>query len=345
MRGRLPIALLAAGVVGLGLALVAVGRSAGGHRAMERVQRALGPSRPSLSGEAVVGTRASGTWTERRARVTERGPVTQLRWLDDPRGRLSIDDGTRLWELDPSARIALLRGISSARVDIQRLAANYRAEFIGWRTLAGHRAQGIRLRSRHYGDVAARLWVEPRTGALLGEETVGIDGRVAARTLFTHLDPGSRSPDVAPDIPPGWRRRSPVGQVARPMAPGGYSGRGAVTVREPLRVPKGYRRVGTYQVRRGGRALVELRYHDGLRALSVFERAPRGPGYGRGGGRGARGAGQGMRGGGAARHDQAWDAIALSGRTAVRERRDDVEIVAVGDVPRRALIQMVESIP
>jgi len=308
---------------------------------MERVRHALGPSRPSLSGEAVVGTRASGTWTERRARVTERGSVTQLRWLDDPGGRTSLDDGVRLWELDPRGRVALLRGESPARVNIERLAANYRAEFIGWRVLADHATQGIRLRSRHYGDVAARLWVEPVTGALLGQETLGTDGRVATRTLFTRLDPDNDAPGIAPGIPPGWRRRSPVGQVARPLAPNALADLGGVGVREPLRVPKGYRPVGTYQIRRGGRALVELRYHDGLRALSVFERTPRGPGYGRGGGRWMHRGG----GGGAGRHDRAWDAIALSGRTAVRERRDDIEIVAVGDVPRRALVQMVESIP
>jgi len=45
------------------------------------------------------------------------------------------------------------------------------------------------------------------------------------------------------------------------------------------------------------------------------------------------------------RGERAWEAVAVSGRTAVRERRDDIEIVAVGDVPRRALIQMVQSIP
>lgn len=348
MRYRLPVALLAGALVGLSVGLVAVGRSVGSRRAMEWVERALGPSRPALSGEAVVGTRASGTWVERTAEVTEYGAVTRLEWLDDPRGRISLDDGTRLWELDPSTRTALLRGVSPAGADTGRLAANYRAEFAGWRDVAGYPTQGIRLRSRHYGDVAARLWVEPATGALLGQETVGIDGRVDSRTIFTRVDQDGAAPPSR--IPPGWRLRSPAGQVAQPLAPGDLPGPGAVSAREPTRVPKGYRCIGTYQLRRGGRALVELRYHDGLRTLSVFERGPRGRGHGPGGGqgRGARGGGRGTQGrgrGGAVRGERAWEAVAVSGRTAVRERRDDIEIVAVGDVPRRALIQMVQSIP
>ena len=222
MRYRLPVALLAGALVGLSVGLVAVGRSVGSRRAMEWVERALGPSRPALSGEAVVGTRASGTWVERTAEVTEYGAVTRLEWLDDPRGRISLDDGTRLWELDPSTRTALLRGVSPAGADTGRLAANYRAEFAGWRDVAGYPTQGIRpvtaLRGRGRPTVGGARAPAPCSGrrrsASTAASTRGPSSRASTRTV--RLLPES----------PGWRPPVACGQVAQPLAPGDLPGRG-----------------------------------------------------------------------------------------------------------------------
>jgi len=297
----------------------------------------------SLEGEATVGTLVRGQWLERRARIRKGEGRVLVSFLDGEPANPLLDDGERLWELDRDAETAIAIGPSPRQRDMDLLLTNYRAERGQARTVAGMQAMTLILRSVHDGHEARRIWVDPESRAVLGRETRDVDGRLVARTVFTAVTPGVAVPDLSGALPAEWRREVHPEDEAIPTDEMEFEEEHGFAVRSPSYLPPGYQREGVY-VRRceRGRAYAELRYHDGLRTMSVFEYRPRRAGRGRGG---AGGGGKGGQAGWGRGRGAGPELIDQGQMKSLRDRRDELVVVSTGDLTVEELKRVAAGIP
>jgi outer membrane lipoprotein-sorting protein len=286
-----------------------------------------------------------------------------------------IDDGHDLIQLRPKQEEAVILARPTLVTDRELAERNYTARITGEVTVAGRRTRVVEITPRDGGTPAWRLWVDRETGLALKRERYNYTGDLTMATEYLSLRFGAPAPAELFTIPPGWTRKERDGAGAR-LSVEALSKRVGFEVAQPGYLPPGYVLVGGYlgHGRDGGPGMAELRYTDGLRLMSVFERpggaedesaAPevgggRGPRQGRGGmspavgggrgrHRGGRGEGGGMGGG---RRERRGFGAARGGMTitdrggakALRYSRDDRVVVVVGDLPEEELIRVAKSV-
>ena len=346
-RGR--VRLVALGVLGLAAAMLGAPRLVGRPDAQSLFAAAAETSlHVPLEGEAKVGCIVLGQWVERRAHVLQSGGQRALSFLGG--GPELFDNGEFLWLLNEGSprRVGPSAGARPSALFFE----NYQVLDLGAGRMAGQRVRELLVTSRHFGHPAIRLWVEPRSKAAVGRETYSADGELLSRTHFESVRVGAPVEAAEPDLPspgpggPGHPFQQPEATTVEEFE----RDHGFRPVR-PAYTPPGYVEDSVY-VRpfRGRRVCAELRYQDGFRAMSIYEtRSPGrfgrlGRGRGRGGGMGRGGRGMGGNGGGGLgplRHELVDQTL---GR-AVLSRRDDMDIVASGDLPEGELERVIESIP
>jgi negative regulator of sigma E activity len=121
--------------------------------------------------------------------------------------------------------------------------------------------------------VARRLWLDRDTSFVLKRERYNAEGRLTSRTEYVEVEIGAAVPTDAFAIPRGWTTVRP-GDGSEKLSLSQLSQRLGFPVRTPTYIPDGYALVGRYQ-REWGRwevRMAELRYTDGLRVLSLYQR-------------------------------------------------------------------------
>ena len=366
--------------------------------AWEQVWRSDAATRGlSLSGTAR--TTALGERGERSAlaRVSVRDGKTRLDYEAGRRRWSLIDDGRSLVRLDPDHKQALVLPRPSLVVDRQLAERNYEAVAIGQATIAGRAAQIIEVRARRPGPRLAdtparpgparpgviwRLWLDQETSFALKRERYNAEGKLTSGTEYAEVEFGARVDTGIFAIPDGWRVMDADGG-GEPLSMAEIERRLGFSVLAPGYVPPGYQLTGGYLRRRDRRGFqaAELRYTDGLRVLSVFQRErERGEREGRGGehGRarrhgGERGRGEGddtrdrdasrgrphghggERGRGAPedRRDRGGSGLAGAGGTTLLDRGSekalhylgaDRVVVVIGDLPAEELMRVARSV-
>jgi len=199
-----------------------------------------------------------------------------------------IDDGTHLIQLHPDRKTALLLARPTLAVDRTLAERNYLAREAGEETVAGRRARIIEIAPREGGPPVYRLWLDRETRFALKRERHNVEGRLTSGTEYTAVQFG---PAVSPGVfavPQGWVTKQPVDREAK-LSLSQLGARLGFAIRSPKYLPPGYVLLGGYEQEWGRHRLrmAELRYTDGLRVLSIFQRERMGDeGMGRHGGGG-----------------------------------------------------------
>jgi outer membrane lipoprotein-sorting protein len=258
-----------------------------------------------------------------------------------------IDDGRELVRLDPGRHQAMALPRPMLAIDRELAERNYVGRIVGEGQVAGRSVWVIDISPRRREGVVQRLWIDRGTGFALKRERYNIDGKLTAGTEYLEVRFGAR---VAPEVfrvPPGWQRMGPDGRGRR-LTVAELSREARFAVRPPRYVPAGYELTGGY-LNRGGRwefEMAELRYTDGLRVMSVFERAHRGepqPRGGRGRGRGGppgRGRGPGFGPPG----PQQMTLVDRGSHKALRYFGREFVLVVVGDLTPEELVRVARSV-
>jgi len=284
-----------------------------------------GVARTTVTAERSSAASRVGEERERSAlaRVSVRDGKMRLDYEAGSRRWSLIDDGRSLVRLNPDRKQALVLPRPSLAVDRQLAERNYEAVAIGQATIAGRAAQIIEVRARRPAPrptdtparpgtarpgVIWRLWLDQETSFALKRERYNAEGKLTSGTEYAEVEFGARVDSSIFAIPDGWKVVDSDGG-GEPLSTAEMDRRLGFPVLPPGYVPPGYELTGGYLRERGRwefRA-AELRYTDGLRVLSVFqrereraEREGRGGEHVRGRGhRGERGRGEGNdRGGG-----------------------------------------------
>ncbi|MGQ9731452.1 MAG: sigma-E factor regulatory protein RseB domain-containing protein [Candidatus Zipacnadales bacterium] len=246
-----------------------------------------------------------------------------------------LDDGQRLWQRTAQSTAWKLVGPSQRRVSWPLLTANYAIRTVGRQRIAGVETLKIAVVNRRTGRLAEVFCIDPHTRLMLRRQTWDADGHEVMLTEVTrvlhhprvNLGEELRKSELEHHVSPK------ITEV--PLTDAQCETQLGFRPRRPSFVPSGYQEIGVYaRVCPQGRQYAEVRYFDGLRILSIHERAPggRGPSYGRGWGRHRR-------------VDSEPVLVDQGLAKTVRYLRHDLRIFVTGDLTLPEIIQVVKSIP
>lgn len=148
------------------------------------------------------------------------------------------------------------------------LARNFRLRVAGSATVAGRRATVVEAIHRTDGELAARFWVDRRTGLLLRREVLDQSGHIARASAFVELDigPASAVRDFPPMLPPASAKR------LTPAALAEVRGQGCTC---PLELPGGLELYHARTLQDTAAEVLHLSYSDGLSSVSLFQQPGR----------------------------------------------------------------------
>ena len=223
---------------------------------------------------------------------------------------------------------------------------------------AGRPTEVVDIIPRGEGPRVWRLWLDKGTGFALKRERYAVTGRRISATEYLEIEFDVTTSADRYGVPKGWQTVGP-GERRQSLSLAELSQRVGFDVRSPRNIPSGYVPWGRYVSRegRGPGITAELRYTDGLRVLSIFQRMPRadggppggrlgrgrsgrgeGPGRGRGRGRGPGGRGFGPP------QPGTMSVVDRGGQKALRHFGRDRVIVVVGDLTVDQLVRIAKGI-
>jgi len=302
---------------------------------------------------AIVGVRTTDGWFEREAEIEGVGRSRRTEFRGVP-GYL-LDDGATLRVLGADGALAVLAG-SESGADLSALSPAYTVTRGTGAPVAGRPVDKVTLTRNATGREAMVVEADRDTGVALRKTSYRQDGTVVSRTEVTRIRYGAvlRHSMAAP----ASESSAPGEEAGAEMTEGAFRAFADFSPVAPSAIPAGYAPVGFHGHQcEHGRWYAEYRYSDGLRALSVFERHPRGQGGPQGGGAGG-GRGRGYGGGrgnqaGAGSESaepgtpQAGSVVVVDEGFAVtfRQRRGDRVVLVTGDVTRTEALAVLDSVP
>lgn len=196
-----------------------------------------------------------------------------------------IDDGRNLIRLRPESEQALVLPRPGFVIDKALAERNYVARVSGAAEAVGRPVRIVEIAPRSGGPPVWRLWLDRETCFALKREGYSAEDELATATEYVAVEFGVAVPPGAFSIPAGWARIEADGGGMR-LEPEALSAGVGFAVRLPRYLPPGYVLQGGYlrQERPHGHArgeargrpgrppVAELRYTDGIRVLSVFQR-------------------------------------------------------------------------
>jgi sigma-E factor negative regulatory protein RseB len=211
----------------------------------------------------------------------DRPYVTRAAVRNTPRGGLVVDaEGGPTVELDaPGGRVSdvqegwalTLPDVGAAPDGADLLEAKYDVSLAADDRLLDRRCRTLEIRRNDDGTLRERLWVDNRSGLLLRRETYDGDGEVVRLVAYLSLDLRA--------VHPGGRHASRTESSALPErshAVTRVDDRGLAALREagwtvPEALPGGFQPVGVFAVAAEESQPLQLVYHDGLYAVSLFQ--------------------------------------------------------------------------
>ncbi len=223
-------------------------------------------------GQMQTRTLVGDEWRDGRVDIVRDGTRSVLRFPGARPNIRIIDDGDELLVVDDRRKLAVAEASAEAEGRSELVLRNYRAHLEGETTVADRRARIIALRSRHRHELAKRAALDVQTNVPLRTETFDVNERLVKRTEFERVQFPEKVDPKAFEVPDGYRcidhKSKRLAATEQPPKVGDKP------ARLPGYVPAGYE-LDAYYVRgehpRLGSA-VELRYTDGLRRFSIFER-------------------------------------------------------------------------
>jgi len=148
------------------------------------------------------------------------------------------------------------------------LARNFRLMVGDPATVAGRRATVVEAVHRDGGGLAARFWVERRTGLLLRREVLDQSGHIVRASAFVELDVGPASavrhlPPMLPATTAKWLTPAALAEVR------------AEGCTCPLELPGGLELYHARTLQDTSAQVLHLSYSDGLSSVSLFQQPGR----------------------------------------------------------------------
>jgi hypothetical protein len=342
------------------------GSAWGAPRAWELVWRSENATeRTSVVGKARTMLAADGAELSAMATASAAQGKTRFDYQTRRRQWSLIDDGGALIELDPRRKRAHMHERPRLVVDRALAERNYVASQTGKAVIAGRPAAAIAITPRRGGPAVLRLWLDQEMGFALKRERYNVEGKLVSATEYVEVVFGAPVSGDLFTVPPAYviaHRAPPRDRLSLEQ----LGLRVGFDVRPPSYLPTGYVLVGGYEAEWGRWELqtAELRYTDGIRMLSVFERGREergrrgardrsGRGRDRGGRRhrgGRRGDGGGGRGRGGGGHGfgppgEETSFVDRGYEKALRYLGPEVVVIVVGDLTQDELLQIAHSVP
>jgi hypothetical protein len=337
-------------------------------RAWELVWRSeTATERSSVAGKAR--TMLAGDGAELSATATASAAQGKTRFDYQTRRRQwsLIDDGRALIELDPRRKRAQMHARPRLVVDRALAERNYVASQTGKAVIAGRPATAIAITPRGGGPAVLKLWLDQESGFALKRERYNVEGKLVSATEYVEVVFGAPVSSDLFTVPPTYviaHRAPPKDQLTLEQ----LGLRVGFHVGPPSHLPAGYVLVGGYEAEWGRWELqtAELRYTDGIRMLSVYERergqeergrqgarGRSGRGHDEGGRRhrgGRRGDGGGGRGRGGGGHGfgppgEETSFVDRGYEKALRYFGPTVVVIVVGDLTQDELLRVARSVP
>lgn len=298
------------------------------------------PTADAIQWDGSYTARSAITTTMPGGRVTHDATIEAvggLKRIELETGQVMVDTGEWVVALDADGRQEVLCP-SYEDLSQDDLGPGYRVAYADGGAVADRPTQLMTVRDARTDRVALQLWRDAETGVPLARQSYLHDGQLASRAQILSIDYSAEPSPIDPVELPG---RSVAGEL---MSAEKFARRASFTPVEPGYLPEGYRAEGLFcHDCDRGRAYAEYRYTDGLRILSVYQRHPRGEQGGRGRGRGP-GRGRGM-GPGAESHIGRIQTLDLGLARAARQRRGDMVVIVVGDLPVEDAERVLRSVP
>jgi outer membrane lipoprotein-sorting protein len=235
-------------------------------------------------------TVTNGANVERTEQIVKRKPPNRQRveFLAPPRlhGDVMLDDGTTTWYLFHALN-EVEQGASTskaARPLLNQLAnsvkrGNATLEYLGEDTIAGRKAQGVRITPARQPNRHRDVWLDEDYGVVLRARDAG-PGTRTSDTVFKRIefDPSLPESDFVWETPPGVivvpsGQGTPVPmQRANQIAKRNW---GALLL--PKTLPPRFLLRSAREVRIMGQPVIHLRFSDGQRTLSLFQSLVGGP--------------------------------------------------------------------
>ncbi len=271
MRRRLILISVAGAVVCGVLALAFSLRSAEDARAVSLLRATLTADRTTdLTAIEIIERLSRGKLIRARGRLLRHGRCSARIFKRGEDEFIIIDTGTQILRLDPKReRVTTVQKLPEPS-DEKKLLRNYRPRLVGRETIAGRPAYVLTLTNRHRGNIARKLWIDTDRHIILQRESMNADGQLVSRTTLMDIRFGTPTEPI-PSPPPHCKQKTPARDLQSVSIREAQQALG-----EPLLVPgylpAGYELQGVYKFETGsGSKAVELRYNDGLKALSVYE--------------------------------------------------------------------------
>jgi len=335
-------------------------------RAWELVWRSeTATERTSVVGKAQTMLAEDGAELSATATASAAQGKTRFDYQTRRRQWSLIDDGRALIELDPRRKRARMYEPPRLVADRALAERNYVASQTGKAVVAGRPATAIAITPRGGGPAVLKLWLDQETGFALKRERYNVEGKLVSATEYVEVVFGAPVSSDLFTVPSTYviaHRAPPRDRLTLEQ----LGLRVGFHVGPPSYLPAGYVLVGGHEAQWGRWELqtAELRYTDGIRMLSAFERRrgregserDRGrPGTeedrgGRGHGRGRRGHSRDERGGRGGGHGlgpptQETSFVDRGYEKAVRYFGPTVVVIVVGDLTQDELLRVARSVP
>jgi outer membrane lipoprotein-sorting protein len=249
--------------------------------AQEILRRSAEPRAASYRGVMLVETFSGGKTEAKRVSVRFQRPGLYRREVLDAAGRpvlTVVSDGKTEWVHEAASNRAWKSQAPEApikrqgpKAEFELLADNFEASAATAEPVAGRPAWRVDLRAKSDGALRRRLWVDAKTGLVLGAEELSPEGTRLSCTRFESLEFPGRQPkkDFAFAAPPGVavaeRSASAALGAEKAAAAAGFS---------PLLpgwLPSGLVLESHDVLPKGSAKLLHSRFSDGVTALSLFQ--------------------------------------------------------------------------
>ena len=155
--------------------------------------------------------------------------------------------------------------------ELELLRANYAAETLPSKTIAGRTSWGLCLTPKIAGKPTQNFWIDEQTQTLLKVRRFLPGEPFAVETLFTEFDPGREPPENAFATQPGAPARTRPNKTApeflsREEAIRKFGPKAPL----PAETPEGFVFEGAEVSKMGGSTVLQAHYTDGLALLSYF---------------------------------------------------------------------------
>jgi hypothetical protein len=262
---------------------------------LARVQKARHST--VLQGRMVISVLVKGQMVRSEANI-RRGPgVVQLEYLTGQfNGWKIIEQDGASWRVSPQGQVAPSPGGADPSFSGLGGKVQFTVQTSGSGRVAGRRVDLYQIRPPGASQTVLIMGLDAQTGYPLRMERYSADGKLLSSSSFLTVNYHAASPQRL-SVPQGITPHGPKHHGSGAAQPAGEQDLVQVlggALLKPTYLPAGFQYVGMFLHKRGGGAVAELRYGDGMRVLSIFQMQA--PGHGPGGPGGPGGLASGPRG-------------------------------------------------